>query len=204
MTQHPRACGRAIDLAQSSSRGQRAGESFTEEAFVIAVGAFWLNPPPPFHKHSRQAKMISELTPMDSHQKSSNAITRELLPDKVSWRTFQIFYICSSGSGGREREEFGSTEGVGASEEGRKRGGAQPLGGCCAEGGAGANFFFSGPKCPPRFREKAKGRFCKRAALANVPSFRFFGTAVPFFLPSSRLLVLSFLFLYPRSGFCWE
>ena len=34
------------------------------------------------------------------------------------------------------------------------------------------------------FREETKGRFCKRAVLANVPSFQF--------------LVPSFLFLYPR------
>ena len=36
-------------------------------------------------------------------------------------------------------------------------------------------------------RDEAKGQFCKRAVLANVPSFRF--------------LVPSLRFLYPRSGF---
>ena len=42
-----------------------------------------------------------------------------------------------------------------------------------------------------------KGRFCKRAVLANVPSFQFFCTVVLFLVPS----VQEHRFLYPHSGF---
>ena len=53
-------------------------------------------------------------------------------------------------------------------------------------------------------REETKGWFCRRAVLANVPSFRFFGTVVPFFVPLFWFLVPSFRFLYPRSGFWYR
>ena len=45
-------------------------------------------------------------------------------------------------------------------------------------------------------REEAKGRFCKRAVLANVPSFRLF-------VPSFRFFVTSFQFWgSTNTGFC--
>ena len=43
-------------------------------------------------------------------------------------------------------------------------------------------------------REETNGRFWKRVVLANVPSFLFFGTVGPFFVPLFRFLVPSFLF----------
>ena len=52
-------------------------------------------------------------------------------------------------------------------------------------------------------REETKGRFCERAVLANVPSFRFLAPSFRFFVyPRSGFLVPSFRFLYPCSGFC--
>ena len=55
---------------------------------------------------------------------------------------------------------------------------------------------------PDPIREETKGRFGKTAALANVPSFRLFGTVVPFFVPSFRFFGgASFRFFVPSFRF---
>ena len=51
------------------------------------------------------------------------------------------------------------------------------------------------------FAKEAQGQFCKRVALANVPSFRFFVASVRCLYPRSVFLYHRSIFLYPLSGF---